>query len=281
MKPTKEQFQAAITKIEKFSPAPMILARALALLRDPQSPISGIAELIGSDPALAADLLRCSNSAFYGSGVQIQSIDQAVQKIGFRETVRLLSLAVSRIVTGCNLTSYGLSADDFWSESLFHGLFMEEIARATGGAEPDEAHTAGLLRYIGRLAINQSIHDLGGGLYWFGQEPLLQWETETVGFSQAQAGAVLLRNWQFPPELVRACEGQELPALLPEPSWLASALFFASSVLPQEFGTPFSAVLALPIGSDFMHHNGLTAESVATIFAAARTTFEKARGTFD
>jgi HD-like signal output (HDOD) protein len=280
MRPTPEQLQAAIAKIEKLSPAPRVLARALALLRDPQSPIGAVAELISSDPALAADVLRCSNSAFYGSGVQIQSIDQAVQKIGFRETVRLLSLAVSRIVTGCNLDSYGLSADDYWAESLFHGLFMEELARATGGAEPDEAHAVGLLRYLGRLAINQSIHELGGGLYWLGDEPLLEWERETIGFSQAEAGADLLRRWKFPEELIQACAGQEFPALQTPPGWLASGLFFTSSALPQEYGKPFCAVLAPPIGSDFMHHNGLTPDSVNRIFTATQIAFDKARGTF-
>jgi HD-like signal output (HDOD) protein len=286
MKPTKEQFQAAITRIEKFSPAPRILARAMTLLREPQSDIRSIGELIGSDPALAADIIRCSNSVYYGSGLQIQSIDQAVQKVGFRETIRLLSLAVSRIVTGCNLASYGITADDFWAESLYNGLLLQELARETGGAEPDEAYTAGLLRYIGRLAINQSIHDLGGGLFWFGLEPLSQWEVEAVGVTHVQAGAILLRKWQFPPELVKAIEGQECPALLATPSWLAAALFFASSVLPPpragvHFSTALtSSALTPPIGSDFMHHNGLTPASVEAVLVTVRAAYEKTRACF-
>jgi HD-like signal output (HDOD) protein len=280
MIPHREQFQAAINRVEKLSPAPRILARAMVLLRDSQSDIGAIADLIGSDPALTADIIRCANSAYYAAGGQIETIDEAIQKIGFRETVRLLNLAVSRIVTSCDLESYGISADDFWAESLFHGLFLEALAQATGGVEPGEAHVSGLLRYIGRVAINQSIHELGGGVHWFGLEPVSQWEIENLGITQSQAGALLLRRWQFPHELVMGCEGQEHPALLPSPSWLAAAMFFASSILPQEHGAPFSPVLTPAINSDFMRHNGLTAESVEAVFTEALAAYEKARSHF-
>jgi HD-like signal output (HDOD) protein len=276
-KPSPEQIQTAIGQIESFSPAPRILGRALVLMRDAQCDVDTIAGLIRGDPALAGDIIRIANSAFFAGEQRVQNVEHALQRIGFRQAMRLLTLAVSRIVTLGNLSYYSIAAEDFWAESLFNGLFMEELARTTGATKQDTAYTAGLLRYIGRLAINQSIADLGGGVFWLGAETLTQWEMDNVGITHAEAGAMLLRRWQFPEELIIACEGQERPALLPSPSWLASALFFVSSVLPQDFDQPFAPVLAPIADSDFLHPNRLTVQSVEQTFAAACATYQEIR----
>jgi len=286
MKPTKEQFLIAIARIETFSAAPRILSRALTMLRDPESDLDSIATLVGSDSALAADIIRCANSAFYGAGgVKVQTIGQAVQKIGFRETIRRLNLTVSRITAGRNLDCYGIFADDFWAESLFNGLFLFTLAEQTGAVDPDEAYTVGLLRFIGRLAINQSIRDLGGGLFWLGEQRLTAWELENVGFTQANAGAILLSKWQFPDEMVQAIAGQDAPELLPKTNWLAEALFFSSALLPRGAGVPFDASLAAlvttpPLGSDFMQRNGLAPEVVEELLVKTRQAFEEVRKSF-
>ena len=281
VKPTKAQFLIALGEIEKFSPAPVILANAMRLIRDPQSDIASIAGLIGSDSALAADIIRCSNSVFYG-GSSSMSIGEAVQRLGMRETLRLLNLAVGRIVSGRDLDCYGIHGTDYWAESLFNGLFMEALARECGETEPDEAYTVGLLRFIGRLAINQAVENIHGGLFWDGNESISQWEIDNVGVVQAQAGAILLEKWRFPDPMVQAIAGQDAPATLPEHNWLADALFFTAAILPQGLGKPFSPDVgpiwpATPLGSDFMHQQGLTTDAVEALLQSTSERFEKIR----
>ncbi len=280
MKPVTQQIQAAINRIEKLSSAPPILSRALALMRDVDSDITTIAELVRGDPALTTDIIRISNSAYFRSGVEVSSVEHALQKIGLKEAMHLLTLAVSRIVTHQNLDNYCISADDFWKESLFHGLFMERLARATGAVDSTEAYTAGLLRFIGRLAINQAIQDIGGGLFWTGEVSLLRWELENIGFTQGEAGGILLRRWKFPAELVTACESQENPSALTPPSWLASALFFTATTLLRVVDQPFTPLLAPNLDTDFLHPNRLTAEGVQAVFADTCAAFEKTRANF-
>ena len=282
--PTKAQFLAALEEIQKFSPAPVILANALKLLRDPQSDVDSIATLVGSDAALAADVIRCANSAFYAGG-RCSSIAEAVQKIGTVETIRLLNFAVARIASGRDLGCYGIRGADFWAESLFNGLFLQALAKETGEAEPGEAYTVGLLRFIGRLAINQTIENLHGGLFWVGGESISKWEQENVGVVQAQAGAILLGKWRFSETMVQAIAGQDAPATLMETSWLAEALFFASSLLPQGIGTPFLPSLGtsfalLPVGSDFMHHYGLDPATVEKLLLTTSEEFDTIRKNF-
>lgn len=275
MKPNKEQFLAAILKIERFSPAPRVLSKALMLLRNPNAEIDDIVALIRTDPALAADIIRGSNSAFYGAGERVSSLDRALQKIGFREGIRLLNHAVAHIAAGRNLGSYGIAAEDFWAESLFQGLLLEELARETAAVTPDEAHTAGLLRYIGRLAINQSVDDLGGGLFWDGTGPVDTWELDNVGVTQEQAGAVLLKHWQFPDETVQAVEWQRAPAQAPQPNWIAEALEFAAVALPAgtasaKFGAVLAAAMPTLAGQPFAESNKLREVHIAHIVELAR-----------
>ena len=206
MKPTKEQFFNAVTEIESFSPAPAILASAMRILNNPHSDIQSIAALVGRDSALTADIIRCANSAYYG-GLISRSISEAVQKIGMSETLRLLNLAVARVVSSRDLGCYAIQGANYWAESLFNGLFMQALSKLTGEGDPDEAYTAGLLRYIGRLAIDHAIENLQGALFWDGKSPLAQWELDNVGLVQAQAGGMLLRKWRVSDSMVNQLRG--------------------------------------------------------------------------
>ncbi len=285
MKTNQEQFLLAIARIEKFSPAPMILAKAIKLLRDPLADISSVSALVSNDPALAADILRCANSAFYNTGDPAQTIDQAVQRIGFRETFNLLNVAVSRVTSERDLSSYSISADDFWAESLFNGLFLRNLAKQTGKVDADEAYTVGLLRFIGRLAIDQVIQERGGGLFWLGAETVAKWENDSVGFVQAQAGAILLAKWHFPEEMVQAIAGQDAPAQLTKPNWMAEALEFASLLLPQGIGVPLHIALGefIPTVSrirEFMAHSALSPEQAEAVLASTRCDCDLIRRNF-
>jgi HD-like signal output (HDOD) protein len=282
MTPSKDQFLAALAKIEQLFPAPRTLGRALFLLRNAQSDLGDIAGLISCDPALAADVLRCANSAYYGFGIRITAIDQAVQKIGFRETIRLLSLIVAHGAASRDLGSYGIGADDFWAESLFSGLLLENIARATRDVDSDEAYTAGLLRFIGRLAINQTIEDFGGGLFWNGESTLDDWERDHVGMTQAKAGALLLRKWQFAESTAEAVENQNQPEGSRADGGLVQAMHLIARMLPP--GLPLDFFLGLdqrplpvPDGHPFLHQHNLAPEKIAELVLGTHRTFAAIR----
>lgn len=273
-----EQLSAAISRIEKLSSAPHVLRRAIALLRDPNSDIPAIVEVIRTDSVLTADIIRGANSAFYAAGERVASLDRAVEKIGFRESVRLLNLAAAHVLAGRDLAVYRISRETFWAESLFHGIFMEELARATGQADPDTAHTAGLLRFVGRLAINDCLSALGVGLGWDRALPIEDWEEEAVGMPQSKAAAVLLRAWRFPDELCDAIEFQHQPTAGFAPNWLAEALHF-TSLLVSEGYSPVMATITRSELPDcpFAARGCITAEQANALLEVARSRFAEVK----
>jgi HD-like signal output (HDOD) protein len=284
--PSKAEILDAIAKTENLVPAPRTLGRALQLLRNPDSGLSDIVELINRDSALAADVLRCANSAFYGRNTKIGAVGEAVQVIGFHETIRLVSLVAAHNTTNRDLGSYGIAAEEFWIESLFSGLFLDALAKRTRAADPGEAYTVGLMRFIGRLAINQALQDLGGSLFWTSRNSLPDWERENVGLTQAEVGARLLRQWQFPDPITRAIEGQDqAPAVatdLTEP--LAQAMNFTACVLPAGFPLPEPDAEKLHSADTITTHpfavaHQLTEASVLELLAEARHAFVAIRET--
>ena len=263
MIPTKAEFIAAITKTEKLVPAPRTLAQASRLLRDPHSDLADISMLISQDSALAVDVLRCANSAYYGNAEPVSAIGQAVQIIGFRETIRLLNLVAAHQAAGRDLGCYGIAAEDFWAESLCNGLFLDELGLQTGAYDPGEAYTAGLLRFVGRLAINQAVLTLGGGLFWDGESDIGRWELENVGIRQAQAGAELLSRWGFPESIVTAINNQDDDTPPADAGKLALAMNYSARVLPAGCNAAYAASLdqqTLELRSEhpFVMSTGLT-----------------------
>ncbi len=274
MIPTQSEFLAAILKTERLVPAPRTLAQAMRLLRTPESDLSDIAELIKRDTALVVDFLRCANSAYYAVGWRVAAVGEAVQIIGFRESIRLLNLVAAHQTANRDLGSYGIAAEDFWAESLFSGLFLERLAQTTTAFDPGEAYTTGLLRFIGRLAIDQAIHDIGGGLFWDGKAPLASWELENVGVSQAGAGAQLLRRWEFPDAVVQAVGEQERQELDASAGPLVQAAHFAARVLPSGSDKSFidslaSRPLDFPAGHPFVVAHHLSPADVDVVRADA------------
>jgi HD-like signal output (HDOD) protein len=181
---------------------------------------------------------------------------------------------------------YGISADDFWAESLFNGLFLRNLTSASGRGDAEHAYTVGLLRFLGRLAINQAIEDLGGSLFWTKSEPISEWEQQSVGFVQAQAGAILLGKWKFSEDMVQAIAGQDDPSALPKSNWLAEALQFTSRLFPQGLGVKMQpasldVVLAEPAHARFIKTCSLSTTQIEGLIETTFEDYSRARRMID
>ena len=72
--------------------APRIMAELCELLQDINTDLDQIALVIRGDPALAARVIRISNSVVYGGDWAVASIDEAVNRVGFEEVLRLVGI---------------------------------------------------------------------------------------------------------------------------------------------------------------------------------------------
>lgn len=223
MKPTHAEFLQALAKIEKLSSAPMVLARAMSLVNNPNAHARELMTVIGTDAALVADVLRLANSAARAPGNPIGALDEAITRLGFREVYRLLCLSLSRGIFCTPLAAYGLDAAEFWASSVRAAVLMESLAPWTS-LDPSRAYTTGLLHGVGRLAINQVLQDFGYTSVHDPAVPTEHWERDTVGIDHGEAGSLLLQRWGFPNDMAQALVDQRAPQRPPNPSPLSRAL---------------------------------------------------------
>ena len=113
---------------QQLPASPQVLAQLNELLVDVNSGLDEIADLLRRDTALAARIIRISNSVAYGSAGGIASIEEAVNRIGFREVFQVVSIAVSSALVAQPLAAYGRGAISIWRESVACALAGELIA---------------------------------------------------------------------------------------------------------------------------------------------------------
>ncbi len=155
-----------------------------------------------------------ANSAAYGRGEPVSSIEGAVTCVGFAEVHRLVGALAATQLAEKPLEHYRLDADRLRNVSLFTAVLMEELAKYAGES-PSRCYTVGLLRSVGimtlqLLARQASRHvplfDPGTG------QPLDEWEKTHWGLDNCEAAAVILEEWRLSHETVMAVRDHYRPA---------------------------------------------------------------------
>jgi HD-like signal output (HDOD) protein len=261
-----------VRQLTELPSAPRVLPRLKRLLNDGNSSIGDVVEMIRLDPGIAARVLRMGNSVYYSQGLRCYTVDEAVNRVGFDHVYELVANAVASQVLVRPLAAYGLEPDDLWRQSVACGLAAETIARQLG-LDVDVAYTVGLLYGVGLVAIDEWA--FRQKLPWrFGAGPLpletCQAERQVLGFHNAEAGAALLRFWEFPPVMTEPVRWQYLPRGTAAYLKLAAALHVAKWVRTEICGL---AGAPRP-ESTLLRSMNLTHTALDRLVAVVRTRFE-------
>ncbi len=195
--------QQIVDGIVNLPPTPRILPKLQKLLRDPNSGIHDIISLLKVDAPMTAQIVRMSNSAYYNTGEPVQSLEEAVNRLGFREVYRISSVAAAQQVMGEALPLYNMGKGELLEGSVATAVLMVELCSRARRPDLDAAYTTGLLHSMGKVVINQYFLKHGLELYGnaAGEAVDILWERRLLGFDHAQAGAAILQKWNFPDEI--------------------------------------------------------------------------------
>ncbi|MFZ5497349.1 MAG: HDOD domain-containing protein [Verrucomicrobiota bacterium] len=233
-----------VRELEHLPSAPRVLPRLKRLLRDGNSSMHEVVELVRLDPGIAARVLQFGNSMYFSRGLRCYTVDEAVNRVGYDQIYELVAAAVASQVLVRPLDTYGLDADELWRRSIACALAAEVLAERTQ-AERSVAYTIGLLHSIGMVAIDDWALRNRSDLRFVSKDlPLECCESEraALGFHQAETGAALLRLWEFPAVMSEPVRWQYLPggtavhfqlsALLHVAKWIRSAVLNPAAPRP-------------------------------------------------
>lgn len=275
----KKDYEKAIEQIEKLHPAPQVLAKAIDKMQDPNVEVYDILELLKSDASLTTDIIRLSNSAYYGFEVECTNLSSAISRVGFREVIRLIGLSIASNMLNHDLKHYGVGAAENWADSVTTALLMEGFA-LYGGEKPQDAYIVGLLHGVGMIVINKVMEDFNLEGVWDKSEPIEDWEREQVGFTHSFAGASILKRWYFPNEICHPVLHQFKGTLDGREDFLQYTLFYVNKL--RERVGPGIKNLNWDNGEfePLMETLQMSKDDVNDLLGAAKESYEIIRGSF-
>lgn len=190
--------------------SPRLLAELAPRLQQIEVPLADVTALLRRDAGLTARLIAVANSAAYARAEPATSLEDAVASIGYTEIYRVVGALAARQLADEPLALYGIATHRFRENALFVALVMEELAGVTG-AEPRAAYTIGLLRSVGKVALDRHGRIAPGPQPLAEDAALLDWERVNWGTSNAQIGARILERWRFPGETVASVREHYAP----------------------------------------------------------------------
>src|SRR5262249_7291747 len=137
------------------------VSRLMQIVNSHDCSVERIASAAKQDQAVAIKILKLANSPVYFRGDPVDSVHQAVLRIGTNQIRQVVMNLTVRERFGSLGGASRLRATQFWEHSIACGLIAAEITRCRGGSAPeiDSAFTMGLLHDIGKMFYAEVLDD--------------------------------------------------------------------------------------------------------------------------
>lgn len=181
------------------------VAEVLKLTGTDRCSIEQVSRAISRDHAIALKILKLANSAVYTRGEPVDSVHDAVLRIGL-EQIRQAVLNIS--VVDQFTSESGKSTMDvgqFWEHAIAVGMIAAELARARGERDTDAAFTMGLLHDIGKMVYLTQLGDTYVDVVSTAHKlrlPVEQVESRVLLLNHADLMDRVLHHWKFPKQLI-------------------------------------------------------------------------------
>ena len=198
-----KELESMIMTASDLPTIPVVATKVMQLIENESASAEELAKVVSSDPAVAARVLKISNSSFYGCQRQIQTLSHAIMVLGFGT---LKSLVVAASVKQV-YKPYGLTEKMLWEHSFGAGLAARVIASNTRIVNEEEAFLGGLFHDIGKIILNnldnQKFQMVVQKCYNEGMS-FLEAEQQVFSYNHAEVGGLVIKKWNFPAILMQA-----------------------------------------------------------------------------
>ncbi|MHC4261784.1 MAG: HDOD domain-containing protein [Planctomycetota bacterium] len=167
------------------------VVRLLELCRDDEYRVESVVGVVSRDPALAGQVLRVANSAVYAPKVPIETVGQAVTRLGGRALSEIaLAMMLKEQVFRAN-ARHAEEMRQLWLHSSIAGIYALNIGLLR--REDSEATMlTGLLHDIGRPLVIQLLDDVEHLIGTCLDDELRE---EVVATLHPEVGGLVIREW--------------------------------------------------------------------------------------
>ena len=194
----RESIRRRVEALKNVPTLPGVFEKISRLIESSSTTAEDVANIISSDQALSAKILRVVNSVFYGFPGRISNLTHALIILGF-DVVKGLVLSTSVFDMMLAKGFHGL-----WEHSLGCAVTAGVIARKTNDPHPEEVSIAALLHDIGKVILKIELSKESSRIDQAVLEKQIstyEAEEEILGFNHTTVGNWLCQEWHLPNKL--------------------------------------------------------------------------------
>lgn len=228
----EKKIKRIMAQVKSFPGMPATAARLLKLLDNPDSSAAQIEEVLRYDAGLTANILKLTNSAYFGIPSKVSSVKQAIMMLGWKRLLQLVMTMCMSTVMRKPVDGYGLPRGELWRHSIAVSVAAEAVVKALKIPEAEEVFTAALLHDIGKLVLGGFVQDEHEQIKTMVSKgiPFEVAEYMVIGTDHAEVGARILEKWDFPRDLVNAVNWHHDPETCDNHCTLSDIVHIANTV---------------------------------------------------
>lgn len=214
--------------------------RIIKLRVNPNADISDLAQIVETDPSLAAQVVSWAASPYYSAPGKIKSIHDAIVRVlGFDMVLNLaLGLALGKTISVPKHGPHGTMP--YWQQSIYMAATIESLVTAIPRDHRPSfgmAYLCGLLHNFGYLILAEvfppyfrSFCDMADANPHVAHQAI---ERHLIGVTREQLASTLMSLWSMPEEVVIGLRHQNNPHYQGEFANYAKLIFVAQNLLLQ------------------------------------------------
>ncbi len=212
------QREEILARVSTISSLPTSATQMLALANNPDAQIDDVQRTVEYDPGLVTNLLRLANSAYFGTGGAINSVREAVVRLGFKRVFQIAMTSAVAPIAQKEIRGYDLPRNGLLRHSAATALAVEYLPKRLSMRVPDATYTAGLLHDLGKIVLGTYLEINSAPIVIKAYRESISFEIAeqmVLGTDHAEVGAALLEYWKLPQVVIDSVRWHHNPNKYP------------------------------------------------------------------
>jgi HD-like signal output (HDOD) protein len=232
-----ERLKSLVCQMTRLPSIPTLYMQVVEKASRSDASVEDIGSVVGRDIGMTAQVLKLTNSAFFGLRQQLSSAEEAVAYLGI-DTIKSLVLSIHAFSQFEKAKTGALQMESLWDHSMQVASSAKRISKlehqeAKAG---EEAFTAGMLHDIGKLVLAVNLpneYTEATRLAQNGLDGVLA-EEKVFGANHADVGGYLIGLWGLPVAVVEAVALHHSPSRAIQPVFSPLTSVHAANFLEWE-----------------------------------------------
>jgi len=196
-----KDWREIVAWVGDLPPMPHVASRAISMVENPETTAQELTDVLSSDTALAARVLKIANSAMFSRQREITTLNQAIMIIGFKALKGIIVAATLRQIN----KGFGQLEKLIWENSMCTAMCASVLSKKLRRRYVEEIFLLGLLHSLGQivlLAQKETAGDYKKVMEMVRDQNVdfATAEQDVFGFAHPLIGALVAKKWNFSPE---------------------------------------------------------------------------------